>query len=221
MRLEELGERICFLGPSNSGKSTLAAAIARKRGLRAVHLDQLHHLPYTDWEVRPSHEFVALHDEAIANDRWVMDGNYSKLFPKRFERATGVILMDISTSASLFRYVRRTLFYGRRLGALDGGQDSVKFAMLHHIGVVTPRIANAMLRYTGISPCQRSSCARSVRSTNAIGCGSWNVHQKWSLSRNEANVSSSMRRQSMIGPLRPTHYSRREAPSSALVIWHQ
>ena len=138
MRLEELGERICILGPSNSGKSTLAAAIARKRGLRAVHLDQLHHLPQTDWKLRPSHEFVALHDEAIANDRWVMDGNYSKLFPKRFERATGVILMDISTGASLFRYVRRTLFDGRRFGALDGGQDSVKLAMLHHIGVVTP-----------------------------------------------------------------------------------
>jgi hypothetical protein len=138
VRLEELGERICILGPSNSGKSTLAAAIAGKRGLRAVHLDQLHHLPHTDWEVRPSHEFVALHDEAIATDRWVMDGNYSKLFPKRFERATGVILMDISTGASLFRYVRRTLSDKRRFGALDGGHDSVKFAVLHHIGVVTP-----------------------------------------------------------------------------------
>ena len=138
MRLEELGERICILGPSNSGKSTLAAAIARKRGLGAVHLDQLHHLSHTDWKVRPSHEFVALHDKAIANDRWVMDGNYSKLFPKRFERATGVILLDISTGASLFRYVRRTLFAGRRFGALEGGQDSLKFAVLHHIGVVTP-----------------------------------------------------------------------------------
>jgi len=46
--------------------------------------------------------------------------------------------MDISTGASLFRYVRRTLLGGRRFGALDGGQDSIKFAMLHHIGVVTP-----------------------------------------------------------------------------------
>lgn len=138
MRLEELGERICVLGPSNSGKSTLAAAIARKRGLTAVHLDQLHHLPYTDWRPRPSHEFVTLHDEAIANDRWVMDGNYSTLFPQRFERATGVILMDISTGASLFRYIRRTLFDTRRYGALDGGRDSLKFAVLHHISAVTP-----------------------------------------------------------------------------------
>lgn len=47
--------------------------------------------------------------------------------------------MDISTGASLFRYVRRTLCDGRRFGALDSGQDSVKLAMLHQIGVVTPK----------------------------------------------------------------------------------
>lgn len=138
MQLEELGERICVLGPSNSGKSTLADAIARKRGLRAVHLDQLYHLPNTNWEMRSPREFVAMHNEVIAGDRWVIDGNYSKLFPQRFERATGMILLDVSTVTSLFRYVRRTLFPGRRIGALEGGQDRIRFAMLHHITVVTP-----------------------------------------------------------------------------------
>ncbi len=138
IRLSELGERICILGPSNSGKSTLADAIARKLCLKAVHLDQLHHLPNTNWKMRPADEFFALHDEAIADERWVMDGNYSKLFPRRFERATGVILLDISTVASLFRYVRRTLFDRRRVGALEGGQDSIRLEMLHHIAVVTP-----------------------------------------------------------------------------------
>ena len=29
-------------------------------------------------------------------------------------------------------------FDDRRVGALEGGQDSIKFAMLHHIVVVTP-----------------------------------------------------------------------------------
>jgi adenylate kinase family enzyme len=138
MRLSELGERICILGPSNSGKSTLAEAIARKSGLKAVHLDQLYHLPNTDWKMRPAVEFLALHDEAIADDRWVIDGNYSKCFPQRFQRATGIILLDISTAASLFRYVRRTVFASRKIGALEGGQDSLKLAMLHHIAVVTP-----------------------------------------------------------------------------------
>jgi adenylate kinase family enzyme len=138
MRLSELGERICILGPSNSGKSTLAEAIARKCNLKAVHLDQLHHLPNTNWKMRPAGEFLALHDEAIAGDRWVIEGNYSKLFPQRFERATGIILLDISTVASLLRYVRRTVFDDRRVGALAGGQESIRLAMLQHIAVVTP-----------------------------------------------------------------------------------
>ena len=138
MRLSDLGERICILGPSNSGKSTLAGAIAKKTGLKAIHLDQLHHLPNTNWQPRPPDEFVALHDQAIAGDRWVMDGNYSSLFPLRFQRATGVILLDVSTGVSLFRYLRRSIFQKRRIGALEGELDSVKLSMLHYIVAVTP-----------------------------------------------------------------------------------
>jgi adenylate kinase family enzyme len=116
----------------------LAAAIARKRDLNAVHLDQLHHLPHTDWQPRPAHEFHALHDEAITDQRWVIEGNYSACMPQRLRRATGVILLDASTPASLFRYLRRALFENDRIGALAGNRDSVKWSMLHHIAVVTP-----------------------------------------------------------------------------------
>lgn len=138
MDLSELGDRICILGPSNSGKSTLADAIGRKRNLKVVHLDQLFHLPNTDWEQRPKSEFMALHDAAIAGERWVMDGNYSIGMPQRFKRATGLILLDISTPVSLLRYIRRTLFESERLGALEGGRDSIKWDMIHHIAVATP-----------------------------------------------------------------------------------
>jgi adenylate kinase family enzyme len=139
MKLLDLGDRICILGPSNSGKSTLADAIARKRGLEPIHLDLLHHLPNTDWEPRPKGEFIALHDAAIAGERWVMDGNYSVGMPQRFQRATGLILLDISTPVSLLRYFRRTLFESDRLGALEGGRDSVKWDMIRHIAVTTPK----------------------------------------------------------------------------------
>ena len=138
-RLQDLGPRICILGPSNSGKSTLAAAIGVACDLEVVHLDLLHHLPNTDWVPRPKAEFSALHDAAILGERWVMDGNYSRLFPQRFARATGVILLDVRTSTSLLRYFRRTLFQKDRIGALDGRKDSVKWLMINHIAVVTPR----------------------------------------------------------------------------------
>lgn len=147
MELSELGQRICILGPSNSGKSRLALSIARKRDLTAIHLDRLYHLPHTHWQPRPKEAFLALHDEAIAGDRWVMEGNYTACLPQRLARATGVILLDVSTFTSLFRYARRTLFEQERAGALDGRLDRLSWAMLHHIAVVTPLNRR---RYAGI-----------------------------------------------------------------------
>jgi len=137
MTLDELGTRICIMGPSNSGKSTLAEAIGRARSLEAVHLDQLHHLPHTDWVPRPPDEAAALHDKAITGDRWVIEGNYSRLLPQRLERATGFILLDVPTTTSLYRYVRRCWFERDRRGALEGGRDSVKWDMIRHIVVDT------------------------------------------------------------------------------------
>lgn len=136
--LSSLGPRICILGPSNSGKSTLAEAIARKHDVPAVHLDQLFHQPNTDWTPRPAAQFLRLHDQAIAQARWVMDGNYTSRIGPRLARATGVILLDTSTVTSLFRYFRRTWFERDRRGALEGGQDSVKWQMIRHIAIVTP-----------------------------------------------------------------------------------
>jgi adenylate kinase family enzyme len=137
MTLDELGTRICIVGPSNSGKSTLAVAIGEAKGLKVVHLDQLHHLPHTDWVPRPSDDFAALHDTAITGDHWVIEGNYSRLLPQRLARATGFILLDVPTSTSLYRYVRRCWFERDRRGALEGGRDSVKWDMIRHIVVAT------------------------------------------------------------------------------------
>lgn len=136
--LDDLGSRICILGPSNSGKSTLAQAIACKRGLSAIHLDQLFHQPHSDWRPRPEAEFLRLHDQAIQQEQWVMEGNYTRSIGQRLERATGFILLDLSTATSLFRYFRRSWFERDRRGALEGGRDSVKWRMIHHIAVVTP-----------------------------------------------------------------------------------
>ncbi len=69
MTLDGLGPRICIMGPSNSGKSTLADAIGKAQDLVPIHLDQLHHLPHTDWVARAPDAFQALHDAAILGPR--------------------------------------------------------------------------------------------------------------------------------------------------------
>jgi len=137
MTLGDFGPRICVMGPSNSGKSTLAQAIARSRNLEPIHLDQLRHLPNTDWQLRPDEEFRKLHDTALLGERWIMDGNYSLLLPQRLRRATGIIQLDVPTTTSLFRYLRRSWFERERAGALEGRKDSVKWEMIHHIAMTT------------------------------------------------------------------------------------
>lgn len=151
--LESLGNRIMICGPSNAGKSTLAAALGDRLGLPAVHLDQLYHLPGTDWVARPREEFIALHDAAISADGWVMDGNYAGRFPARLERATGIILLGGNRWANLLRYFRRTLFQRGRVGSLVGGRDSLKWSMIHWIMVAVPakrRQYRALFPTTGL-----------------------------------------------------------------------
>jgi adenylate kinase family enzyme len=137
MTLNGLGPRICIMGPSNSGKSTLATVIGDARHLTPIHLDRLYHRANTDWQPRPEEEFIRLHDEAILGESWVMDGNYSRCLPQRLARATGFILLDISTTNSLLRYFRRSWYERSRLGGLEGGKDSVKWAMIRHIVATT------------------------------------------------------------------------------------
>ncbi|WP_143025837.1 hypothetical protein [Dyella sp. 333MFSha] len=71
--------------------------------------------------------------EAIQQDRWVMEGNYSSCMPSRFARATGVILLDVSTVRSLGRYLRRTWFERDRVGSLEGMRERISWAMLSYI----------------------------------------------------------------------------------------
>lgn len=132
----ELGPRIAIIGPSNAGKSTLAVVIADALAVPVVHLDRLHHLPGTDWVPRPFEDFAALHQAAIAQPAWVIEGNYTRLLPGRLARATGLILIDIPMPLALWRYVRRSLFERDRRGGLEGAPERVKWEMIHHIAVV-------------------------------------------------------------------------------------
>lgn len=131
--LAALGRRIVVFGPSNAGKSTLSEALSLKLALPAIHLDQLHHAPDTDWVPRPTEEFHALQRQAMAGDGWIMDGNYSALIQERLARATGAIVLDDNHWRRLFRYFNRTLFQRRRPGALQGHKDSVKLSMIHWV----------------------------------------------------------------------------------------
>nr|WP_313653264.1 AAA family ATPase [Pantoea sp.] len=139
LSLDALGPRICIMGPSNSGKSTLADAISRKTALPAVYLDQLHHAPGSQWRPRATAEFLQLHAEAVSGEKWVIEGNYTKCITERLARATGLILLDVSVPVALLRYIRRCYSSAPRIGGLGSGHDPVTLPMLKYIIRTAPQ----------------------------------------------------------------------------------
>lgn len=131
--LSDLGKRICVIGPSNSGKSTLAERLAAKIDASAVHLDQLAHMPGTNWKRRPDEDFVVDHDRAIAEKAWVIDGNYSVCMPQRFARATSVIWLDLPLGGFLYRYILRSIRgASNRPGHLQGARGEFNWGLIKY-----------------------------------------------------------------------------------------
>jgi adenylate kinase family enzyme len=100
-------QRVVVVGTSCSGKTTLAASIARIRGCGHVELDAFHWLP--DWHERSVGEFRELTRDAIAPEEWALDGNYSRVRDLVWARATHVIWLDYSFPVVFWRALRRTL----------------------------------------------------------------------------------------------------------------
>ncbi len=132
--LDTLGPRIMVIGPTNAGKSTLADAIGRKLGLAPVHIDLLKHCPDGHWISRPVDEFHELHDAAIARDHWILDGNYTELFPRRLASATGIVVIDAPLMIRVLRYIKRTLSQ-KRIGGLRGVKEQITYEMLHWLWI--------------------------------------------------------------------------------------
>lgn len=136
--LENLGQRICIIGPSNSGKSTLAQSIAAKKSIPCLHLDQIAHQAQTNWERRPEKAFIKDHNRFISQDHWVVDGNYSICMKQRFDRADVVIWIDPPLMGCLFRYLIRSFQnLPDRPGKLEGakkefGWGLVKYTMFNY-----------------------------------------------------------------------------------------
>jgi adenylate kinase family enzyme len=99
--------RVSVIGTSGSGKTTFARQLAERADLVHIELDSLHWLP--GWQERPPAEFMCLVTEAMAEERWVMDGNYSRLRPMVWQRSTHVVWLNYPFPFVFWRVLTRTV----------------------------------------------------------------------------------------------------------------
>ena len=86
-------QRVMIIGCPGAGKSTFARALAEKTGLPLIHLDLIWHKPDRTHISRD--EFDLRLAEILAEDRWIIDGHYSRTLAARFEACDTLFWLDL------------------------------------------------------------------------------------------------------------------------------
>jgi adenylate kinase family enzyme len=121
--------RISVVGTSGSGKTMFAGKLSKILSVPHVELDALNW--EADWTTAPPDVFRSRVRAAISADRWVVDGNYSKIVRGLvWERADTVVWLNYSFPVTLYRIVSRTL---RRLitreECCNGNRESLRITL--------------------------------------------------------------------------------------------
>jgi adenylate kinase family enzyme len=98
-------QRICVIGCSGTGKSTLARHLGARLGLPVHHLDAM--LWQAGWVMSDKQTEERLQHEVVAGQRWIIDGNFGSTMNIRLPRADAIIWLDYPTWLCTWGVLRR------------------------------------------------------------------------------------------------------------------
>jgi adenylate kinase family enzyme len=102
--------RVAVIGSSGSGKTTLARSLGEALGAPVIELDAINW--QAGWRDLMTDDRETFRDRiaaAVAGDRWVTDGNYSRVaFPLILPRATDLIWLDYGRAVIMKRVITRS-----------------------------------------------------------------------------------------------------------------
>lgn len=123
---DALPQRIVVIGTTGSGKTTLAAYLARMLDARFVELDGFYHEP--NWTPAEIPVFRARIAKATDTQRWVSAGNYRTLVDDLlWPAADTIVWLDYSFPLVIWRLFWRTMRRGVRNEELwNGNRESLR-----------------------------------------------------------------------------------------------
>ena len=84
--------RVIIIGPSGAGKSEMSRKLQEILNLPLYHLDNIF------WKEDRTHitreEFDGKLNELLSKDKWIIDGDYSRTYEIRIEKADTIIFLD-------------------------------------------------------------------------------------------------------------------------------
>ena len=106
---ENRPQRVWVCGLSGSGKTTVAARLARILGVPHVELDALHWRHRPDWGMPSDEEFLPDVRQATDGDCWVVEGNYTRSRAIYWPRVQLMVWLDPPLRTATWRVFLRTL----------------------------------------------------------------------------------------------------------------
>ncbi|MBY0552990.1 adenylate kinase [bacterium] len=100
-------KKINVIGTSGSGKSTFSIKLAEALGYPYIEMDKLFWEP--NWKWSTDEKFFDQLKTALNRDTWVLDGNYSRSVPIKWQNVEMIIWLDYSFGRTLFQAVKRAV----------------------------------------------------------------------------------------------------------------
>ena len=97
--LTDLPQRILVIGSPGAGKSTFSRKLRDKTGISLCYLDMIYHNP--DRTSVGREVFDERLSQVLNTDEWIIDGNYQRTLPLRFEKCTEVFFFDLPVEECL------------------------------------------------------------------------------------------------------------------------
>ena len=123
--------KIQIIGYSGAGKSTLAKYLGKFYNLPILHMESLNFL--SNWVERDRLELNQIVDKFLLdNDSWVIDGNYFRISPIRYEQADLVIYLKYNRLTCLKGVIKRykKFKHSSRPDMAEGCKERLNFSFL-------------------------------------------------------------------------------------------
>jgi adenylate kinase family enzyme len=123
-------KKILIIGSSGAGKSTFARRLGKATNLEVIHLDKLFWNP--NWVETPKDEWQKKVEEALQDDAWIVDGNFSGTMETRIKACDTVIFLEMPRIVCVYRILKRVVFYrkGSRPDMADGCDERFDWEFL-------------------------------------------------------------------------------------------
>jgi len=126
-------ERVLIIGCPGGGKTTFANALGAKLGIPVRHLDR--YFWREGWTPTPQDEFRKIQNELMQEERWIIDGNFTKSIGNRITVADTIILFDFPKMINIWRTLKRFLrHFGTVRPDMGGGnKETLKWVHVKYI----------------------------------------------------------------------------------------